>query len=172
MCARALPYVSSAQEQEGRIKPLSETAPGKRILSRVPKTEADFTPTPAAHALLSKRGEDGARVGRFMPNPDEWGPGSKATSHASFDSGGNTDAATVVASQHCEADASPDKVASSGSLATSSMQQKRARLQGKRTRKRQAQAPDHEGTGRARDVEEASEGSAGEVAEQATVDET
>ncbi|KAL1521571.1 hypothetical protein AB1Y20_021230 [Prymnesium parvum] len=113
-----------------RIKPLSETSPAHRILSQEPLVEADFTHTQEAVALLTKHGSDGEKLGRFMPNPEQWGPGSRATSHATF-----------VTSSNDSSAAGSGTAASTSAVQTqmpASMLEKRARNQNKRVRKRQA----------------------------------
>ena len=137
--------------QPTRTKGLSETSPAHAILAIAPLVEADFTPLKEANKLLEKRDESGNKLSKFMPNPEEWGPGSKSTSHASAFSaaaagggGGGADDAAAEA-----ADVSTVSV-------TGAMQEKRARLQGKRAKKRQA-----------REMSSAAGGEAGEDAEDA-----
>ena len=110
-------------------KPLSETSPAHAILSIPPLVEADFTPTKEAQELLAKKGDDGAKLGRFMPNPDEWGPGSRHTSHA--------DAFKGAPSAAAPAPAQPQQKGGGGAGA---MLDKRERNQGKRAKKRQRQS--------------------------------
>ena len=118
-----------AKTQTARTKGLSETSPAHAILAIEPLVQANFTPTREANELLSKRDGGGAKVGRFMPNPDEWGPGAKSTSHATFS------ATALDKSVGSDGAAGGD---GNGVAVPGSMLEKRARLQGKRARKRQA----------------------------------
>jgi hypothetical protein len=116
--------------QPPRKKGLSETSPAHALLATAPIVQADFTPTKQAQELLTKRTEDGAKLGRFMPNPDEWGPGSRATSHAA--------AFGAATSGAADDDGAAAAAAGPGGAQRGAMLEKRARHQGKRTRKRQA----------------------------------
>lgn len=120
------------------LNPIVSSRPGSPFAAHArpgsaqePLVEADFNPTPEALALLSKRDADGAKVSRFLPNPDEWGPGSKATCHAEGASSSSTPTAAMAAS------ALPGTEA--GAIdSRGAMLEKRARNQNKRARKRQA----------------------------------
>ena len=85
-----------------------------------------------------------------MPNPDEWGPGSKATSHAHLhDERSDVSASTSGAGQPTAEAGGGGTAASSGSEESSaaynaSMLDKRAANQNKRARKRQAAAEEGE----------------------------
>ena len=57
-------------------------------MATAPKVQADFTKLPAAVELLSKRDASGAKLSKFLPNPTEWGPGSRGTQHAAVGSHG------------------------------------------------------------------------------------
>ena len=61
---------------------LSETSAGHRLLAKPYELKADFTKLAAAEQVLRKVDAKGARLARFMPNPADWGPGSKGTAHA------------------------------------------------------------------------------------------
>ena len=103
-----------------------------------PAVEADFTPTKEATALLSKKSEDGVKLSRFLPNPDEWGPGSRGTSHAQFAPADNGQAGEGAADD-ASAPAAAEVRGAYGANGAS-MLDKRARLQNKRAKKRQALA--------------------------------
>ena len=126
---------------QDRSKELSPTSPAYAILSQAPAIVADFRPLKEAVQLLSKRDEDGVKLGRWMPNPEEWGPGSKATSHASFDAGAGGDEGGGGGG----GGGGGAPVALGG--AAPAMLAKRARLQGKRggSKDRKRQARDHDG---------------------------
>ena len=124
---------------QDRSKELSPTSPAYAILSQAPAIVADFRPLKEAVQLLSKRDEDGVKLGRWMPNPEEWGPGSKATSHASFDAGAGGDEGGGGGG----GGGGGAPVASGG--AAPAMLAKRARLQGKRGSKNKRQARDQDG---------------------------
>ena len=120
-----------AASQPARKKGLGETAPATAIMAIPPLVQADFKPLKAAQDLLAKKTEDGTKVGRFMPNPDEWGPGSRSTSHAAAFSAADADADAGAS------DAAP-KAGRQGANPNSGMLEKRERNQGRRSRKRQA----------------------------------
>ena len=61
---------------------LSETSAGHRLLAKPYALKADFTKLAAAEQVLRKVDAKGVRLARFMPNPADWGPGSKGTAHA------------------------------------------------------------------------------------------
>lgn len=104
------------EAQKGKKKePLSPTSPAAAILAASPEEEADFRPVPEVQRMLSKKDGAGGKVGKFLPNPEQWGPGSRGTSHAA--AFGAAEAAAA---------------ASNGAV------DKRAQNQGKRSRKRRA----------------------------------
>ena len=142
-------------------KNLHESSPGKKILATPPATAADFSKLPAAEKLLNKRDASGAKVGRFLPNPAEWGPGARGKSHAALGThGAEAAAAPAAEGADAAADAAADAtvavkaegetaaMATDGSDAGAaghggdSMLEKRARNQGKKSRKRQAPGAD------------------------------
>ena len=145
-----------AANQPKRSKGLSETSPAHAIMAIPPLVQADFTPYKAAQDLLAKRAEDGSKLGRFMPNPDEWGPGSRSTSHAAaFSTGASAEADTA------DADAGEGANGGvAGSNPNSAMLDKRGRNQGKRTRKRQAREREGHGDGEEGAGDEAADGDA------------
>lgn len=112
-------------DQPARAKGLSETSPAHAILAKPPAIEADFTPHRDALALLSKHNADGGKIGKFMPTPEEWGPGSKSTSH------------THLTSDQTDRRNAGGAAGAAGDLPAAIMA-KRAANQGKRARKRQA----------------------------------
>ncbi len=121
---------------------LSETAPGHRLLAKPPQVKADFTKLAAAQEMLAKKDAKGGKVSRFMPNPAEWGPGSRGTAHAAL---GEYVAASAASS--ADGSAAADASASADAAGEAevapppvgdSMLDKRARNQGKRSRKRAA----------------------------------
>lgn len=119
-----------AATQPKRTKGLSETSPAHAILAIPPLVEADFRPTKEASKLLEKKDSDGNKLGRFMPNPDEWGPGSRSTSHAK---------AFAQPTGNEDGDGAPSgEGGDSTAPMQGSMQEKRERNQNKRARKRQA----------------------------------
>mmetsp|Transcript_20755 Transcript_20755/g.67946 ORF Transcript_20755/g.67946 Transcript_20755/m.67946 type:complete len:616 (+) Transcript_20755:82-1929(+) len=104
-----------AQKGKKKKEPLSPTSPAAAILAASPEEEADFRPVPEVQRMLSKKDGAGGKVGKFLPNPEQWGPGSRGTSHAA--AFGAAEAAAA---------------ASNGAV------DKRAENQGKRSRKRRA----------------------------------
>uniref|UniRef100_A0A7S0LH64 tRNA (guanine(26)-N(2))-dimethyltransferase n=1 Tax=Coccolithus braarudii TaxID=221442 RepID=A0A7S0LH64_9EUKA len=135
---------------------LSETSPGHAILSKVPAVQADFRPLPQVQQLLSKKGADGEKVGKFLPNPAEWGPGSRGTSHTSLNSFSADLAEKAAAARgpdaktadggHDEFSAVAADASASGTVRAGELGQqqrdKRARNQGrKRGRKRELAQP-------------------------------
>ena len=121
------------QTQPKRTKGLSDTSPAHAILAIAPLVQADFTPTKEAIKLLEKKDGDGNKLGRFMPNPDEWGPGSKSTSHAKAFSQPTEEGG--VPSQPSEG---VEGIDTSDAAGQGAMLEKRERNQNKRARKRQA----------------------------------
>lgn len=65
---------------------VSGTSPAATILQMEPTVQADFTILPEVAQMLSSK-----KVSKFMPNPAQWGPGSRGTSHASFGAGAAAD---------------------------------------------------------------------------------
>ena len=126
-----------AATQPKRSKGLSETAPATAMLATEPLVQADFTPTREAQDLLAKKTEAGEKVGRFMPNPDEWGPGSRSTSHA-FGSASAAAAANLEAAQQAGGSSEPGADSQQQQQPRGAMLEKRAMNQGKRAKKRQA----------------------------------
>ena len=134
-------------------KNLHESSPGKKILETPPKVQADFTKLAAAEALLNKRDASGAKVGRFLPNPAEWGPGARGKSHAALGTHGaeaaapaeGADADATDAAAEADGDAAMATDGDAGAAGHGSMLEKRARNQGKKSRKRQAPGADADG---------------------------
>ena len=105
-------------------------------------------PLKAAEQLLKKKGADGEKLGRFMPNPDEWGPGSRSTSHAAAFAA--SDGADGADGDAAAAGTAPQSGAGSGhAVGSGAMLDKRALNQGKKKRRRQerAAAEGEEGAG-------------------------
>ena len=73
--------------------------------------------------------DDGSKMSKFMPNPEQWGPGAKSTSHTHL----THDQAPPQTHKQPAAAA-----AAAAAAAPSAMHEKRAANQGKRARKRQA----------------------------------
>ena len=130
--------------QGKRQKALSETSPAHHILAQPPTIEADFRPTKEAVQLLAKRTDDGTKVGRFMPNPDEWGPGSKGISHTHLHPAAGSSTRDCAVKDGRDRDVDEGGLTSSATAAVDgsrpAMLEKRAMNQGRRARKRQARA--------------------------------
>ena len=137
-----------ANSQPKRAQGLSETSPATAILAQAPPVQADFTPTKEAQELLSKKSEGGARLGRFMPNPDEWGPGSRHTSHADAFAG-SSDAAPAAADEPAGGSAA------AGHQHGGAMLDKRAANQGKKKARKRAREAAAAAEGAGEEEEEA-----------------
>lgn len=114
-------------------KPLSSTSPGFKILATPPATQADFRPWPAAQQLLSKRDSQNEKkkLGKFMPNPEGWGPGSRGTAHSSL-----VDA--PMPNHRPKPTPAAEAAADANDGGSQHQREKRLRNQGKKARKRQA----------------------------------
>lgn len=124
---------------------LSETSAGHRLLAKPYELKADFTKLAAAEQVLSKVDAKGAKLARFMPNPAEWGPGSKGTAHAAlgeYVEASSSSAASVSAAAEAKAGGGAVKAEAPGPIGDS-MLDKRAANQGKRSRKRNAPGEAH-----------------------------
>jgi tRNA (guanine26-N2/guanine27-N2)-dimethyltransferase len=116
---------------------LSETSAGHRLLAKPYELKADFTKLAAAEQVLRKVDAKGARLARFMPNPADWGPGSKGTAHAAlgeYVEASSSSAASVTAAK---ADGGAAKAEAPAPI-SNTMLDKRAANQGKKSRKRTA----------------------------------
>jgi len=73
------------EQTSKRKTELSPTSPAAAILGVEPSLQADFRPLPEIQQLLARKDASGSKVGKFFPNPTDWGPGSRGTSHANFE---------------------------------------------------------------------------------------
>jgi len=121
---RSWAATDACKKQNGQRKTeVSATSPAAAILATPPAVTADFRPMPEIQRMLSKKDGYGGNIGKFMPNPASWGPGSRGTSHATFAS----DAPAPAAEGEAEAEGDAAKPVD-----------KRAANQGKRAKKRAA----------------------------------